>query len=112
MNGSPGTAPPGALMIVNPDSRRTVPLQEITECASYAHLYGSLPVGMAFDIAMAAIMLKTGRRYPGATAIAGDRRQKMTPFHTVQGIDRQHIGCLKFGLTGDVGLVVLTSTKQ
>lgn len=112
MNGSPGTAPPGALMIVNPDSRRTVPLQGITECASYAHLYGSLPVGMAFDIAMAAIMLKTGRRYPGATAIAGDRRQKMTPFHTVQGIDRQHIGCLKFGLTGDVGLVVLTSTKQ
>jgi 3-oxoacyl-[acyl-carrier-protein] synthase II len=112
MNGSPGTAPPGALMIVNPDSRRTVAQQGITECASYAHLYGSLPVGMAFDIAMAAIMLKTGRRYPGGTAIAGDRRQKMTRFQTVQGLDHQHIGCLKFGLAGDVGLVVLTSKKQ
>lgn len=112
MNGSPGAAPPGALMIVNPDSRRTAPPQGIAEGASFAHLYGRLPVGMAFDIAMAALMLKTGRRYPVETVIRGDRWQEMPPFHKDQGIDHQHIGCLKFGLAGDVGLVVLTSNKK
>ncbi|MGA9534508.1 MAG: beta-ketoacyl synthase N-terminal-like domain-containing protein [Desulfobacterales bacterium] len=110
MNGSPDAAPPGTKMIVNPDSRRTAPQRGNTECASFAHLYGSLPVGMAFDIAMAAIMLKTGKRYPAGTAIAGDRRQKVTPLRAAQVRDHQHIGCLKFGLAGDVGLVVL-STK-
>jgi 3-oxoacyl-[acyl-carrier-protein] synthase II len=109
-NGSPNAVPPGILTIVNPDSHRTAHLRGNTDCASFAHLYGSLPVEMAFDIALAAIMLKTGRRYRSGPAIGGDRRQETTPSRTVQGIDHQHIGCLKFGLTGDIGLVVL-STK-
>jgi 3-oxoacyl-[acyl-carrier-protein] synthase II len=112
VNGSPDAAPPGALMIVNPDSLRTASPRGNTECASFAHLYGSLPVGMAFDIAMAAIMLKTGKRYPARTAFAGDRRQKMTPLRAAQVRDHQHIGCLKFGLAGDIGLVVLASNKK
>jgi len=110
MNDSPNDMPPGALMIVNPASLRTAHLRGNTECASFAHLYGSLPVEMAFDIAMAAIMLKTGKRYPAGTAITGDRRQRMTPLRAAQVRNHQHIGCLKFGLAGDVGLVVL-STK-
>jgi 3-oxoacyl-[acyl-carrier-protein] synthase II len=110
MNDSPDAAPPGAMIIVNPDSRRTAPQRGNTECASFAHLYGNLPVGMAFDIAMAAIMLKTGKRYPAGTAIAGDRRQKVTPLRAAQVRDHQHIGCLKFGLAGDVGLVALSTT--
>ena len=112
MNDSPVTIPPGTLLIVNPDNRRSASLQGITAGVSFAHLYGSLPVGMAFDIAMAAIMLKTGRRYPSGTAIVADRKQQMPPFETVQGIDHRPIGCLKFGLAGDVGLVVLSSNKK
>lgn len=112
VNGNPDAAPPGALMIVNPDSLRTAPPRGNKECASFAHLYGSLPVGMAFDITMAAIMLKTGKRYPAGPAIAGDRRQKVTPLRAAQVRDHQHIGCLKFGLAGDIGLVVLTSNKK
>jgi 3-oxoacyl-[acyl-carrier-protein] synthase II len=112
MNGSSDALPPGALVIVNPDGCRTVPLQGVTECASFAHLYGSLPVGMAFDIAMAAIMLKTGKRYPVGTATSGDRHQKMTRLNAAQVIGHRHIGCLKFGLAGDIGLVLLTSNKR
>ncbi len=112
MNGSPYDMPPGALMIVNPGSCRTASFQLNTKCASFAHLYGHLPVGMAFDIALAAIMLKTGRRYPSGLAIDGDRRHETTPSRAVQGIDHQHIGCLKFGLAGDIGLVVLTSGQK
>jgi len=109
MNGSPDAAPPETMMIVNPDRGRTALQRGNTECASFAHLYGSLPVGMAFDIAMAAIMLKNGKGYPSGTAIAGDRRQKVTPLRAAQVRDHQHIGCLKFGLAGDVGLVVLST---
>jgi 3-oxoacyl-[acyl-carrier-protein] synthase II len=112
MNGSPDAAPPETMMIVNPDSRRTAPQRGNTEYASFAHLYGSLPVGMAFDIALAAIMLKTGRRYPSGLAIDGDRRHETTPSRGVQGIDHRHIGCLKFGVAGDIGQVVLTSIKK
>lgn len=112
MTGSPIAAPPGALLIVNPDSSRAARLQADTECASFAHLYGSLPVGMAFDIAMAAIMHKTGRRYPCGLASGGERPQKTTPSRTVQALDHRHIGCLNFGLSGDIGLVVLTSRQK
>jgi 3-oxoacyl-[acyl-carrier-protein] synthase II len=112
MNGNSDAAPPGALMIVNPASCRAAPPEENTACASFAHLYGSLPVGMALDIAMAAIMLKTGKRYPAGTATAGDRRQKMPPLRAAQVRNHQQIGCLKFGLAGDIGLVVMTSIKK
>jgi 3-oxoacyl-[acyl-carrier-protein] synthase II len=112
VTGNPNPVPPEALMIVNPDSCRTAHCEGNTEWACFEHVYGSLPVGMAFDIATAAIMLKTGRRYPAGYAIGSNKWQKTTPSCAARGLDHRHIGCLKFGLAGDIGLVVLASAQM
>ncbi len=103
LSGDPIPGPPDTLMILNPDGDPVVSSERYSGCISYAHLYGSLPVGSAFDIAMAALMLKTGRYLPPRPTATGNRPQ--IPYKMAH----QNIGCLKFGVAGDMGLVVLSS---
>lgn len=73
--------------------------------AAYAPLYGSLPAGQGFDMAVAALSLKTGTLYrqPGREARPG----------TFQTITHQTpcvsdaVRCLKLGANREYGMIVL-----
>ena len=108
LSDNPIAGPPDTLMIINSDGGPAILLEQSAEYVSYAHLCGSLPVGSAFDIAMAAIMLKAGRCFPPGPTTDGNQPHTPTISCAPQEMAPQKIGCLKLGLAGDIGLVVLT----
>lgn len=106
---APAAVPPGAVLIVNSDTPRPVPAEEDRPCLSFTHLYGRLPVGSAFDIAVAAILLEDGRHgSPESTS----RRQKTPLLRAARKNDHRDIGCLNHGIAGDSGLVILTALEK
>ena len=111
--GGPGndsvTVPPGAVLIVNAGAPRTLPPEEDRPGVSFTHLYGRLPVGSAFDIAAAAILLENGRHGPAGPA---GRRQKAPLLRAAGKDDHRAIGCLTRGIAGDSGLVVLAALEK
>ncbi len=61
--------------------------------AAYSPLYGSMPVGLGFDLALAGISCRAGRLYPSAAGGGGgelDLLTETTPLH-----DGERIGCLE-----------------
>ena len=56
--GAAGEPPPGSLLVADRSGARG---------ACWAQLRGSTPAGPAFDLAAAALMLKTGRRFPSTS---------------------------------------------
>ena len=74
--------------------------------AVYGHLYGNLPVGMGFDIAVAALSLQEGRIYPstaGGVPLAEGPELILEP----RVLETDRIQCLKLGGAGGYGRVVL-----
>lgn len=74
-------------------------LPETAFRAAYASLYGSLPVGSAFDLAVAAISCRDQLLYPtpgGSDSVSG-----LSP----EPLAERPIICLKFGDSGDFGLI-------
>ncbi|WP_432821985.1 beta-ketoacyl synthase N-terminal-like domain-containing protein [Trichloromonas sp.] len=66
---------------------------------SYAPLYGSLPVGPAFDLAIAAVSCRDNRLYPGPQGAS--RALPASP----ESLLPQGLCCLKFGPRGDYGWI-------
>ncbi|MEJ2201044.1 MAG: beta-ketoacyl synthase N-terminal-like domain-containing protein [Desulfuromonadaceae bacterium] len=71
--------------------------------AAYAPLYGSLPVGPAFDLTLAALSCRQGRLFPGPP---GSCRGFDGAGETLAG---RSICCLKYGSEGDYGLIRVES---
>jgi 3-oxoacyl-[acyl-carrier-protein] synthase II len=74
-------------------------LPENSLLAAYAQLYGSLPVGPAFDLAVAALSCRENQLYPsplGASRGLGSQPEPLAG---------RSICCLKFGSEGDFGLI-------
>ncbi len=76
------------------------------EAASYASLYGSLPIGPAFDTAIACLSLKKGFLYaaPGASGYPG----KMNILKENKKLTSKSLCSLKLGQEKTYGLVTLT----
>lgn len=74
--------------------------------ASYAHLYGHLPVGMGFNIAAAALCLRAGKVYASA---GGGVPLTDGPglISETRSFESGKIHCLKIGAAGGYGRVVL-----
>jgi hypothetical protein len=74
--------------------------------AAYGHLYGVLPVGMAFDLAVAALCLESGQTFSGAglPALAGARRGAAALRPSAR------LCCLKLGAEQGFGWATLTGT--
>ncbi|MFZ0134464.1 MAG: beta-ketoacyl synthase N-terminal-like domain-containing protein [Desulfobacterales bacterium] len=110
--GGPGnesiTVPSGAKLIVNASAPRTLQPEKDRPAVSFTHLYGRLPVGSAFDIAVAAILLENGPHGPPDPA---GRRQKTPLLCAARRDDHRDIGCLTHGIAGDSGLVVLAALE-
>jgi 3-oxoacyl-[acyl-carrier-protein] synthase II len=78
--------------------------------ANYTHLYGAIPVGTAFDVAIAALSIKSGRLHPSAPdAVFGAH-----PPHTIRNArplsGKRRVCCLKLGADGSYGWISLAAT--
>ena len=74
--------------------------------AAYAQLYGSLPVGPAFDMAVAAISLKDGRMY--AVPEDGGDHPSWHIIRAEQPLDAASACCVKFDRCGNFGMITLS----
>jgi 3-oxoacyl-[acyl-carrier-protein] synthase II len=111
VSGDNRTGPPVPPMIIHSGGDPEAFAGNGSEMASYEHLYGRLPVGPAFDLAMAAIMLKTGKFYPPWSR-TGDNQRRGSPLSNAAAkVGHQEIGCLMTGCAGDIGWVVLSQER-
>ncbi len=72
-------------------------LPAAARCAAFAPLYGSLPVGMGFDLAVAALSCRD-HRLPPPPVWRG-------PAPPPESLDDRELCCLKFGRSGDYGMI-------
>jgi len=77
------------------------------QAAVYTPLYGSFPVGNAFDMVIAALSLKAGRVF--ATPKYAGNRSGLRVVWEAQALDTNRICCLKFSCAGEFGAVMLSA---
>jgi len=78
------------------------------EVAAYSPLYGSLPVGLAFDMAVAGLTIKGGR-----VIASPGRHTDDSPLNVIredQDLDSRPVCCLKMGSEGEFGMVTLAES--
>jgi len=78
-----------------------------TQAAIYSPLYGSIPIGPAFDMAIAAISLKE-RKVFATSKYAGDN-PGLNIVREEQPLSSMQICCLKFTCGGEFGMIKLAS---
>jgi 3-oxoacyl-[acyl-carrier-protein] synthase II len=77
-----------------------------TPAASYNHLYGVLPIGLGFDIAIAALSHKTGKVYRSSED-ARHPSGRLNIIRCEEPLGNRSICCLKLGAGGALGSVQL-----
>jgi len=75
------------------------------QAAIYSPLYGSIPIGPAFDLAIAALSIREGRIF-AASRGAGEN-SGLNIVAKEQALNARSIGCLKFSCSGEFGLIKL-----
>ncbi len=71
----------------------------------YSPLYGQLPAGTAFDVAVAALSVKTGIVYPSVRGVSTVGEMK-----AAQNLGDRRIHCVKPGAAGEWGIVSLADS--
>lgn len=74
------------------------------EAACYSPLYGSLPIGAAFDIAVAALSIREGRIFASPESVADQERFSII---RKSSASPESIGCLKLAKEDEFGLIIL-----
>ena len=77
------------------------------EVASYSSLYGSLPIGPAFDMAIAALSIKEDRIF--ASPVSSKYDSTMNVVREDKSVGSKSICCLKIGREGEFGNITLAS---
>ena len=76
--------------------------------AVYTPVYGGIPVGHAFDLALAALSLRRRKLY-GSLANPPDNRNQLNLIEKNAILNTESICCLKLGAGGSYGSITLTS---
>ena len=76
-----------------------------TEAACYSPLYGSLPIGPAFDMAIAALSIKEGKIFASPESVADQENYSIIKRNSP--IASRSISCLKLGKEGELGMITL-----
>jgi 3-oxoacyl-[acyl-carrier-protein] synthase II len=100
----------GELLLLAADGRkeygaRYAALADKSTIACFTPLYGSMPATPAFDLAVAALMLKQGRTYPSPSGMSRD-----FPADVAEGgkpLDGGRISCLSLSEDDGFGLITL-----
>lgn len=107
--------PEGVVLILGADGQKKTGLQYVRytprnqEVVAYASLYGSLPVGMGFDVAAAALSIKTDTVFPLSSA------RGASPFRVIdkkQKLGFRKICCLQISPSGKFGIATLNRNPQ
>ncbi len=114
VNGEP-VIPEGSILFIGADGhvqcgrRYERFLSEDLPLTAYSPLYGSMPVGPGFDMAVAALSIRSGRLFviPDNMGIKNQSKSELI----TQKIDSRPIYCLKIGPGGGYGMIALTSIK-
>lgn len=72
----------------------------------YSPLYGGMPVGQGFDVAIAALSLKEGKLYPSPEVSGAEQDQADSQTREISHIDS--IACLQYDDNGNFGLITLS----
>jgi 3-oxoacyl-[acyl-carrier-protein] synthase II len=80
-------------------------LPEDVRLACYTPIYGSFPIGPAFDMAIAALSFKKGMIFPSQECTGKSPVEKIT--HNERALDVNRITCLKISGSGESGLISL-----
>ncbi|MDF1592956.1 MAG: beta-ketoacyl synthase N-terminal-like domain-containing protein [Desulfobacterales bacterium] len=86
------------------DDPYAVCLPEETKVASYTHLYGGIPIGMGFDIAIAALSHKVGKIYRSDEGVR-HHSNRLDIIRSEEPLGTGGICCLKLGAGGTLGSV-------
>ncbi len=78
-----------------------------TRTASYTPLYGGIPVGLGFDMALAALSLRNNAFYPSAESVL-NRSTQENANGRIHALEDQELCCLKLGARGTLGMVTLS----
>ena len=76
--------------------------------ACYTPLYGSLPVGPGFDIAVTSLGIKNNRIFASPESAAGNSSYNV--ILKDETLDHRKIGCLKINSRGEYGLIIMSGT--
>ena len=95
----------GADGYVQNHSKYTDIVGENVEVGAYAALYGTTPMGQAFDLAIACLAMKNRTWYATPQAPASCGRLKVRMRETA--LENEHISCFKMGRAGGYGLMTL-----
>jgi 3-oxoacyl-[acyl-carrier-protein] synthase II len=76
--------------------------------ASYSPLYGSLPVGQAFDLAAAALAMRDGRLFTSPGNTDGETGWNIIG---AEGLGPRDICCLKMDASGGYGFLTVTNRR-
>lgn len=107
---NPLEIPGGTLLVVGADGHKQSGrhykkyLPEEAQFACYTPLYGSLPVGPAFDMAIAALSLKQNIMFPSQARTGKGTEETNLKEDT---LDTSRIACLKISASGEAGLISL-----
>ena len=107
----PAVDPDGVYFIgadgFNPDAdRHARRIGETAASAVYTPLYGQLPAGTAFDVAIAALSMKTGVLRPSVRGISAPGE-----IRTARPLGDRRIHCVKPGAVGEWGCVSITPAR-
>ena len=80
-------------------------IPEGASVASYTALYGSFPVNTAFDMAIAALSIKESKIFTVPKGCGNP--SGLRTIDRAQDLELKSIGCLKFGGTGEFGMIML-----
>ncbi len=72
----------------------------------YSPLYGGMPAGQGFDVAIAALSLKDGRLYPSPEVSGAEQKQAEPQIREILHSDS--IACLQYDDNGNFGLITLS----
>ena len=98
--------------IVNADGHRECDSHYIDiisgkhEMSCYTPIYGSLPVGTAFDMAIAALSIREDRYFPARETV-GDLDNQQVIREVRSGI-KKDICCLKVGRRGELSIITVS----
>jgi 3-oxoacyl-[acyl-carrier-protein] synthase II len=75
------------------------------QTAFYSPLYGSIPIGNAFDIAIAALSIREGKVF--AVPNCAGENSGLNLVRQERNLTAEAIGCLKFSCSGEYGIIKL-----
>lgn len=87
------------------DKRYSAFIPQGSEVACYSPLYGSLPIGPAFDMAVAALSIKKSKIFASPESVWGKGALKINRQDSL--LDSRSICCLKLGKEDEFGMITL-----